>query len=414
MKKNTNLQQRRIVWVRNIVLDVALHKTTEIGILQHLTKRGYEVFFIAAHSKQRNKFRNSKIHLFSIPVGDSLPLVSRFIFTIVQFLSFLPYLIKVKPFCVITDGDSIFGLTPMLPICRLLGVKVVLDIRSTPTPIENSFRKVGLHQYLIDLTFKASVGIAKRKLDGMTIITALMKKEICDKFHIDPNWVGVWSSGVSTELFRYDKYVNEGIELRKTLGLTGRFIIGYHGGFSQSRGLMDAMGALSIIRNRHPDVLLFMLGTGSVQTICEMRELIQEYGLQDKIILHNAVDYEQVPKYIAMYDVGIVPLPDLPQWRNQCPLKLLEYLAMNKVVILTDISCHREIIGGNKCGIYVPSTRPAEIAECMTFAYDNKEKLKDWGTSGRLIVQNKYTWERVAEDLDNYLTWIENKRVHSI
>jgi glycosyltransferase involved in cell wall biosynthesis len=409
MKKSTNVQQRRIVWARNILLDVALHKTTEIGILQHLTERGYEIFFIAAHSKQRNKFKNPKIHLFSIPVGKSLPLVSRFIFTVVQFFSFPLYLIKVKPCFVIIDVDSIFGLMPMLPICRLLGVKVVLDIRSTQTLIENLYRKVGLHQYLINLTFNTSVGIAKKKLDGMTTITALMKEEICYKFHIDPDWVGVWSSGVSTELFKYEEYVHNGIELRKTLGLTGRFIIGYHGVFAQSRGLMDAVGAISILRNRYPDVVLFLLGTGSIQTIDEMKELIQKDGLQDRIILHEAVDYTQVPKYIAMYDIGIVPLPDLLQWRNQCPLKLLEYLAMKKVVILTDIPCHREIVGDNKCGIYIPSTRPAEIARSIAFAYDNKEKLKDWGASGRVIVQNKYTWERVAEDLENYLRWIENK-----
>jgi glycosyltransferase involved in cell wall biosynthesis len=409
MKKSTSLKQRRIVWARNMLLDIDLFAKAEINILHHLTERGYEIFFISGHSKQRYKFKNSKIHLFSIPVGKRLPLVSRFIFTVVQFFYFPLYLINVKPHFVIIDVDSIFGLMPMLPICRLLGVKVVLDIRSTQTPIENLYRKVGLHQYLINLTFNTSIDIVKKKLDGMTLITDLMKKEICNKFHIDPNWVGVWSSGVSTELFRYEEYVHDEIELRERLGLTNRFIVCYHGGFSQSRGLMDVISAMLMVRDRYPDAVLFLLGAGSIQTIDEMRKLIHKNGLQDRVILHDAVDYTQVPKYIAMCDVGIVPLHDLPQWRHQCPLKLLEYLAMKKVVVLTDIPCHREVVGTDKCGIYLSAVSPAGIARSIAFAYDNKENLKEWGAKGRVIVKNKYTWERIAENLDDYLRWIENK-----
>jgi glycosyltransferase involved in cell wall biosynthesis len=243
----------------------------------------------------------------------------------------------------------------------------------------------------------------------MTIITDLMKKEVCNKFHIDPNWVGVWSSGVSTELFKYEKYVHDGIELRGKLGLTNRFIIFYHGAFSQARGLMNAISAMLMVKDRYPTAVLFLLGTGSIQTVGDMRKAIQYNGLQDKVILHDAVDYAEVPKYIAMCDVGIVPLLDLPQWRNQCPLKLLEYLAMKKVVILTDIPCHREVVGNNKCGIYLSSASPAEIARSVAFAYDNKEKLKEWGAKGRVIVENKYTWEKIAENLDDYLRLIENR-----
>jgi glycosyltransferase involved in cell wall biosynthesis len=290
-----------------------------------------------------------------------------------------------------------------------MGIKVVLDVRSTQTPLENLHKKVELRQYLQNLAFSVSVCIAKRKLDGLTILTDLMKKEICNKFHIDPNWVGVWSSGVSAELFRYEEYVHDGIELRERLGLTNRFIVCYHGSLSRSRGLMDAISAMVMVRDRYPDAVLFLIGTGSIQTVGDMREAIQNNGLQDIVILHDAVDYAEVPKYIAMCDVGIVPLPDLPQWRHQCPLKLLEYLAMKKVVILSDIPCHREIVGNDKCGVYFSSNSTAGIARSIAFAYDNKEKLKEWGDSGRTIVESKYSWERIAANLDHYLRCIENK-----
>jgi glycosyltransferase involved in cell wall biosynthesis len=108
-----------------------------------------------------------------------------------------------------------------------------------------------------------------------------------------------------------------------------------------------------------------------------------------------------------MCDVGIIPLPDHPYWRFQSPLKLLEYLAMEKVVILTDIPAHRAVIGEAKCGVYISAVNPTKIAGAIEYAYLNKGNLEEWGKMGRKIVKEKYTWEKVAMDLENYLLSID-------
>jgi glycosyltransferase involved in cell wall biosynthesis len=410
MKKKVNSKPKKIVWARNMILDSDLFAKAEIEILEKLTQRGYEIFYISGHAKQKHEFNNSNVHLFSIPLGmNNFPLKYHLILAFTQFFIFPLYLLKVKPRLIIVDWDSIFSFIPMLPFYRLLGTKVVLDIRSTPTPLEDSQKKAGLRQYLLNLAFGVSINIAKKKLDGMTIITDLMKREICRSYDINPNRVGVWSSGVSSELFDYEKYVQDGIELRNRLGLANRFIICYHGAFAESRGSMAAISAMSMVKDQYPDAVLFMLGIGSIGTLRDMKNAIQHNGLQGRVILHDAVDHEEVPKYIAMCDVGIVPLLDLPQWRNQCPLKLLEYLAMKKTVILSDIPCHREVVGNDKCGIFLSSVSPSGIAESIAFAIDNTEKLEEWGAKGRAIVENKYIWQRIAENLDDYLLRLENK-----
>lgn len=407
MKRTPYPGKKRIIWARNILLDIDLHKTTEIGILKQLVQRNYEIFFISAHAKQRYNFRNSRIHVFSIPVGKNLSLFSRFIFTLLQLLSFPILMIKAKPSFVVVDPDSIYALLPAIPLFHLLGTKVVLDVRSTPTPVEVLSEKVGLVSQLRTSSFRTSVTIAKRKLDGITIITDLMKKSICNDFGIDPNWVGVWSSGVSTELFSYERSIDVARELRKQLDLADKFVICYHGAFSQSRGLTDAVKATLALGRQYPKIVLFLLGNGSIGTVDEIRKLIQNSDLGDRILLHKPVKYDQVPKYIAMCDVGIVPLPDLPQWRYQCPLKLLEYLAMQKPVILTDIACHRFVVGNSECGIYIPSTDPNEIAEAIAFAFGNRATLKKRGAKGREIIERSYTWQKIAENLETYLDGLQ-------
>jgi len=81
---------------------------------------------------------------------------------------------------------------------------------------------------------------------------------------------------------------------------------------------------------------------------------------------------------------------------------------MKKVVIVTDIPANREIVGNNKSGIYISSTNPVEVAKSIVYAYENREKLKKWGASGRKIVTKKYNWENAAEHLENYLLSIMN------
>jgi len=147
--------------------------------------------------------------------------------------------------------------------------------------------------------------------------------------------------------------------------------------------------------------MLFLLGAGPGLKLFE--NLIRESKIEDNVVIHKPVDYSDVPKYIAMADVGIVPLPDISDWRNQSPLKLIEYLAMGKTVIATDIPANRELIGEEKCGIYISAANPEAIAEAIVYAYNNRERLEEWGASGRAIVKKEYDWKTVAQDFEKHL-----------
>jgi glycosyltransferase involved in cell wall biosynthesis len=50
-----------------------------------------------------------------------------------------------------------------------------------------------------------------------------------------------------------------------------------------------------------------------------------------------------------------------------------------------------------------------EIARAIEYAHINKENLEKWGKIGRKIIKEKYTWEKVARDLESYLLLIDDK-----
>ena len=401
-EKNTNSRRKRILWISCIVLDISLHKTSRIEILRHLAKRGCDVYLVAMRSKQRYQLKNSRIQTISIPFRNKPPISSALYGLTLLF--FLPlYIARIRPDFVITESyEHFFSFIPTVLLFPFRRFKVVLDIRSTPVSRDT----VGLRGYLKTFCFDVYVCVAKKLFDGITIITPLMKKEICKKFSIDPRFVGVWSSGASATLFSCEKYIHQGMKLRKKFGLLKKFIVFYHGALGPNRGLLETINAMSLTTREYSDIILFLLG--NELAIDDLKAMIEKNEIQKNVIIHDAVDYLDVPKYIAMCDVGIVPLPNLPYWRHQCPLKLLEYLAMKKAVIVTDIPANREIVGNSKCGIYISSPNSVEIANSIVRAYQNREKLKKWGASGREIITKRYNWEKAAEDLWNYLLSLKN------
>jgi glycosyltransferase involved in cell wall biosynthesis len=274
-------------------------------------------------------------------------------------------------------------------------VKFIMDIRSMPVEI------FGLRGSLQRLSFNLAVIAARETFNGMTIITSSMKQEISETFGMNPAAIGVWTSGVSKALFNPEVRKSNGQELRKKLGLNGKFVVFYHGSLSATRGILESVEAMGLAKDKNPHLVLFLLGGGPLFTRIE--ELIKKEGLEAYVIVHRPVPYVEVPNYIAMSDVCIIPLPHHPYWNSQSPLKLMEYLAMEKPIILTNIPAHKSIVGNSDCAIFIPSAKPEIIADAIQLAYKNKNKLSEWGETGRKIVMERFTWEKISENLENYL-----------
>lgn len=404
-EKGSSSHSKRILWINPIMLNDGLHKTDFLEILMALAKRGYNICLVAINpgSSKRKLFhdRDSKIRVISLPLRNA-PVITQIMFaTLLAFL--LPiYIINFKPkFVIARPHLSVLSLMPAFFLSRPKNVEFILDIRSTPV------ETMGFRGFLQRFWFAPSILMAKRLFKGMTIISPLMRREVSSSFHLDSDKIGIWTSGVSTDLFNPQNCISESIELKRKLGLSGKFVVFYHGVFTATRGLTETLKAVKTLKRQNLEIVFFLLGTGPMTPI--LKGLIDKEGLQGNAIIHEPVDHREVPKFIGISNVCIIPLPNHPFWRFQSPLKLLEYLAMNKVVIATDIPAHRSIIDEEKCGIYIQSTKPVEIARSIVYAYNNKERLADWGRSGRKIIMKKYSWEKVAKDLEDYLSSIDTK-----
>ena len=388
----------RILWWKPYLGDNALHKMADLEIIMQLAHGGYLINAIvpAAKEEMTPLCKDARVRIISVRMKP-LPLILPAARSVLLYFLLPVYIATFKPNFIITEPDvSILSFVPTVVFSKLRKTKLILDIRSVPV------ETFGFLGFLMNLWFNVSVLFAKKYFDGITIITSLMKEEVCARFRINPEKVGVWTSGVSTSLFDPSKYISGISEFREKLGLSSKFVVFYHGIFGPTRGLKQSIEAINILRNSHPNITLFLLGDGPIAP--DLKRLIQEEKLENNVVIHGPVDQTEVPKFISMCDVAMIPLPNSQFWRHQSPLKLLEYLAMEKVVILTKIPAHTTVVGKSECGLYVSSIEPVKIAQAIEHAYINKSNLKSWGKAGRGIVMEKYTWQKIALSLRLLLT----------
>lgn len=398
MPSKNSFQKTSILWIEpsHFDLDNSLHKMADLEVGKQLVKRNVSIYMMVMGSINQFSFsyKNSKMFTFSIPI-KRYPLISALLYAFAQ-LFYLPYyLLALSPSVILIAPDvSVLTILPILFISKVKGTRLIMDIRTVPVELR------GFKGFLQEFWFSVSIIIAKRFFDAMTTITPLMKADLIKKYRIDKMKFGVWTSGVSVDLFEREKNLEKGNGLKAKQELSNKFIVFYHGVFSSTRGLIETIKAFVEVRRQEPNIVLFLLGSGPAENL--LKELVQKESLQESIIIHPPVRYEEVPPYVSMADVCILPLPDNPYWRSQSPLKLLEYLAMEKTVILTDIPAHKMVIGEKPCGIFINSVSPHAIAEKILEAFKNKEKLSTWGRTGKIIIE-EYTWAKVAQQLDDFI-----------
>ncbi|MGD0550667.1 MAG: glycosyltransferase family 4 protein [Candidatus Bathyarchaeia archaeon] len=379
----------RILWVCHEYLGSDLDQTTQMEMLDALTRSGNVVHLLVPYCDAR--FVSE--HIRSLPAVRWKYLSSLTFCVIMMF--YLPLFARKKRIeVVLVDSASIFG---TILVALLPRFSILLDIRSPPKRDELA----GMRGLVIDLQYRLSLHFAKHICAGITVVSEQLKIDICRQFRIRHDFVGVWTSGVSTRLFVPDRDVSRRENLRKSLGFSDGFVLMYHGTLEARRGVRETIEALDALKVRCPNLRFLVLGAGPEET--GLRRMIEQLRLEDRVAMLGRVDYKVVPDYISACDVGIFAFPIHGWWRASSPLKLLEYLAMEKPVIASDLPFNREVIEQGQCGILIQSNNPAEMSNAIERLYQNPELLQSMGKKGREFVERNHTWEAKAANLEEFL-----------
>lgn len=378
------MADRRIIWVTSVRFDVMPDKSTWLETARELSRRGFQVDIVTGWDREKYYPESSPVRMVYLRALD-LPLIYRLTILLNAYFWIMRH--GGHDDIVIMNQDELW-LAPLLWISGRTNLH--LDIRTLP--IRSSSPKDRLDRWLF---WSAAVGRLKGFFKGFSFITKRLKQAVEDEFAVEFPHSAIWSSGVVTS--KFTPPVDNAAQRNQT-----GFRLFYHGSLSSNRGLDQVIEACAALdRERRGEIEFVIVGGGA--ELERLRKLVAQHQCADVVKLTGFVPYEQIPAQIARADCCICPLPDLLQWRVSSPLKLFEYLASAKPLILTPIAAHEEVAGELEFVVWTEGFTVADFQKAIQQACDNLEQLTRAARHGPEFVAHNYDWSVQAGHLAEYL-----------
>jgi glycosyltransferase involved in cell wall biosynthesis len=124
--------------------------------------------------------------------------------------------------------------------------------------------------------------------------------------------------------------------LRQSLGFAedDRVLV-YMGSFFYFSGLVDALREFAKISADDSTLRFLLVGGGEQDS--ELRKLVVELGVQDRVVFTGFIGYQELPRYLKVADVAINTLEPTLVANVAFPNKVLQYMAAGLPVVSTKL-----------------------------------------------------------------------------
>ncbi|AMQ57520.1 hypothetical protein AO498_13810 [Algoriphagus sanaruensis] len=157
----------------------------------------------------------------------------------------------------------------------------------------------------------------------------------------------------------------------------------------RSKGVLDLLGACSLLKNSTVNFRLTIAGgEGDISSV-ELEKLILKYDLEDYIIYKGKVQGEDKKSVFHKADIFVHPT------HEDCfPLVLLEAMQAGLPIISTYEGAIPEIVEDGVTGLLVPFKSPAKLANAILVLCENPVLREAFGKAGKEKFQREYTLEK--------------------
>ncbi len=182
--------------------------------------------------------------------------------------------------------------------------------------------------------------------------------------------------------------------LRERAGLSADDrIISYSGGITTSRGLEEAISALTLLDD---SIHLVMMGYGETSFVKSLMECAREKGVGHRVHLVGPVEPDEVAGALADADVALVAIqPSVLSYRFALPNKLFEAIHGRVPVVATNLPDIAEILQDYSAGELF------EFGDLRGLAAAIETVINDYHlySTGVAAAADEFTWDYEAERL---------------
>lgn len=378
----------KLHWFESKQLDRVTNFSTEIEPLRYAWIHNIKAMYYCTFANEKRYFGlNESISYLGFFKNKFAKAIE---FQLLVIIKSVAIVLAEKASVIMVNQALIRHMLPALIINKVLRRRnrFIADIRTTPTS-PSTFKP--------DMrAFHRQFKIAIKYFHGFSFITPFMEKYVLDFYEHRPYKTVIWSSGVNPSLFDPERY--------KLARDEGTFKLFYHGGISLSRGSMDLIKAVQSLVETGYNIELTQVGI-LVDPI--IKEYCNENNRSSWCKLLAPVDIDRIPQIIADSDLPVLPFPDFMAWRVSSPIKLMEYLAMGKKVLVPNMECFTDVFGSRTDMVFYYDTKNenpvSAIADAIKHILDKKLLVNgNFFPEIRKFAIENYTWEKQAAKLFDF------------
>jgi len=299
---------------------------------------------------------------------------------------------KEKPF-VIHAASNLYNGLACVYAAKKLGIKSIYEIRGlweiTRISREAEWIDTDMYKFNADMETTAAMNA-----DVVITITQALKDEMV-KRGVPAEKIQILPNGVVSDRF---KPLDRNEKLAKELNIEGKTVIGFIGSFVQYEGLEYIVDAVEILVNKgKKDIVALMVGDGAVWQ--EIVDRVEQKGLQEYFIFTGRIPHEEVEEYYSLVDIAPLPRKGLPVCEMVSPLKPFEAMAMEKVVLSSDVAALAEIVEDGYNGMLFEKDNVQDLADKIELLANDSELREKLGKQAREWVVKERDWSVLSQRL---------------
>lgn len=230
---------------------------------------------------------------------------------------------------------------------------------------------------------------ALEQADAVTTISHALRDDLVRR-GISPEKIFEVPNGVDTDVF---KPIAHDEELVIKYGLLDKIVIGFIGSFYFYEGLETLIDAMTILLTKRSDVKLMLVGEGEAEDRLRLRF---PEALRDHFIFTGNVPHNEVRSFYSVMDILVYPRLRSRLTELTTPLKPLEAMAMEKVVVGSDVGGLRELFNNGSVGYLVETENENALAHLLLRLTESESERLAMAKRAREFVVNERSWSSIV------------------
>lgn len=187
---------------------------------------------------------------------------------------------------------------------------------------------------------------------------------------------------------------SEKIELKKKLNISENDrVIGITCQLTEIKYVQNLILAFGTLCKTENNIKLIIAGEGDQKD--KLIELSQKLNLKDKVVFAGYTNNAFL--FASIYDIAT-----LVSKVEGFPNSIVEYLAVGKAVVITDVGGNSEIIKDNYNGFLVPFNNENALVEKVKILLHDSNKKREFEVNAIKTIKSNFTEDKMVENVEQF------------